>query len=325
MGKSKLKLWMVLLLLASGLLAGCGQAKNPAGETGPAPLKIGVLPIEDGMPLLVAEKNGYFDQENLQVDVMRFQSPVELGNAMQSGQLDGMVTDMIVAAMIKDSGQDIKITSLTLGVTPREGRFAIVASPGSGIKEIDDLKNKSVGISFNTIIEYITDGLLTDAGINPSAVKKVSIPKIPLRMEMLFSNQVDAVVVPDPLVTFAEYKGAKIVAQDTKRRNLSQAVVLFDRKIIDDEKGTLDAFYRAYTKAVHDLNNHPEDYKQLMMENVNIPALIAEDYNLQHYPLPQVPDEEDVGNIIQWMKTKGLLTNDLKYPDLVHESNFSAG
>jgi len=321
-GKSKLKLLLVVLLLASGLLAGCGQTKVTTGKTGPVSLKIGILPIEDSMPLLVAEKNGYFEQENLQVDIMCFQSPVELGNAMQSGQLDGMVTDMIVAALIKDSGQDIKITSLTLGVTPKEGRFAIVASPGSGLKAIADLKNKSVGISFNTIIEYITDGLLTDAGINPSEVKKISIPKIPLRMEMLFSNQVDAVVVPDPLVTFAGFKGAKIIAQDTER-NLSQAVVLFDCKIIDDKKGTVDAFYQAYTKAVNDLNNHPEDYKQLMIENVNIPGPIAEDYNLQHYPRPQVPNEEDVGNVVQWMKAKGLLKNDLKYTDLVHESNFN--
>ncbi len=315
--RRKLKL-VLALFLALSLLAGCGPKIETAGKTAQEQLKIGVLPIEDIMPLLVAEQNGYFAQENLHVDIMRLQSAVEQVNAMQSRQLDGMVTDMIIAAMLKDSGQDIKITSVTLGVTPLEGSFAIVAAPESDIKTIADLKGKKVGIAFNTIVEYILDGLLTDAGINPSEVVKTSIPKIPLRMEMLFSKQIDAVVVPDPLVTFAEFKGARIIAQDTER-NLSQAVVLFDRKILDEKKGAAEAFYRAYTRAVDDLNNHPEDYKQLMIDNVNIPEPIAKDYSLQRYPRPQLPAEEDVNNILKWMKAKNLLKNDLKYIDLVHK------
>jgi NitT/TauT family transport system substrate-binding protein len=307
---------VILLFIALGLLAGCGPKNETAGKAAPVQMKIGVIPIEDIMPLLVAEKNGYFTQENLQVDIVRMQSAVEQINAMQSRQLDGMVTDMIVAAMLKDSGQDIKITSITLGVTPKEGRFAIVAAPGSDIKTIADLKGKTVGIAYNTIVEYILDGLLADAGINPSEVVKTSIPKIPLRMEMLFSNQIDAIVVPDPLVTFAEFKGAKIVAQDTEH-NLSQAVVLLDSKILNEKKGAAEAFYRAYEKAVEDLNNHPEEYKQMMIDNVNIPEPIAKDYSLQRYPKPQLPAEEDVNNILQWMKAKNLLKNDLKYSDLV--------
>jgi NitT/TauT family transport system substrate-binding protein len=318
MGKKFLVLLLVLSIIT--LLAGCSQEKDNSETKEAELLKIGVLPIEDIMPILVAENNGYFNQENIQVEIVRFQSAVEQINAMQSGQLDGMVTDMIVAGMIKDSGQDVRVTSITLGEVPEEGRFAILASSGSDIDSIEDLKGKSIGISYNSIIEYITDGILIDAGIDPSDVKKTSVPKIPLRMEMLFNNKIDAIVVPGPLITFAEFNGAKVVAEDTDtERNLSQAVVVFDKKVLDEKKSTVEAFYRAYEKAVDDLNNHPEDYKQLMIENVNIPEPIAEDYSIQHYPQPVVPAEEDVNNIINWMKEKDLLKNDLSYADLVQE------
>jgi len=193
-----------------------------------------------------------------------------------------------------------------------------VAAPGSGINSVKDLKGKSVGIAFNSIIEYITDGLLEDGGVDPSEVKKTSIPKIPVRMEMMFNKQVDAIVVPDPLITFAEFRGAKVVAQDTER-NLSQAVVLFNRITLDQKKSALEAFYRAYAKGVDDLNNHPGDYKQLMIDNINIPEPIAQDYLIQHYPQPAVPAEEDVNNILQWMETKSLLKNNLTYSDLVEK------
>ncbi|HHT63012.1 MAG TPA: ABC transporter substrate-binding protein [Clostridia bacterium] len=290
-----------------------GQDKNDMGQ-----LKIGVLPVEDTMPLLVAEKNGYFGAENLQVELIFFQSPVEHSNAMQSGELNGMVTDMIVAALLRDSGLDLRITSITLGVTPEEGRFAIIASPESAIHKIQDLKGKSIGISYNSIIEFVTDGLLKEDGIDPSEVNKVSIPKIPVRMEMLFNNQVDAITVPDPLVTFAEFKGGRIVAQDQKK-NLSQAVLLFNKKTLEENTEAVEAFYRAYTKAVEDLNNNPEDYKDLLIENANIPQPIAEDYQIQHYPKPQVPSEEDVNNVLEWMDQKGLLKNRLEYQDLVRD------
>lgn len=316
--KSKLLIVMVLLLTLA-TLTGCAKEKAEEGqkETGDlGQLKIGVLPVEDTLPLWVAEKNGYFTQENIQVELINFQSPVEQGNAMQSGEMNGIQTDMIVAALLKDSGLDLKITSITLGVTPEEGRFAIVASPKSEIKSVQDLKGKSIGISYNSIIEYVTDGLLKEAGMDPDEVKKTSIPKIPVRMEMLFSNQIDAIVVPDPLVTFAEFKGGKIIAQDSKT-NLSQAVLAFDQKTLDENKRAVEAFYRAYTKAVDDLNNHPADYKELLIKNANIPEPIAEDYSIQRYPKPQVPGEEDVNNILEWMNKKELLKNELKYGDLV--------
>ncbi len=309
---------LILLVLSLLLLAGCGQAKVTAVKTAPEKLKIGVLPLEDAMPAVVAEKNGYFVQENLDVELVRFQSAVEQESAIQSGQLDGIVNDLIVAALLKESGQNIKVTSIALGSTPEEGKFAIVASPKSGINTLVDLKGKKIGIANNTIIEYVTDGLLEDGGIDPSLVDKVSVPKIPVRMEMLFSHQVDAIVVPDPLLTFAEFKGAKIVVRDTAR-NLSQSVVIFNQKTLNEKKGAVEAFYRAYANAVDDLNNHPADYQQVMIDNVNIPEQIAKGYQIQRYPKPQLPAEEDVNNILKWMTKKGLLKTDLKYQDLVEK------
>ena len=158
----RFRVWMLLVLsLALLLPAGCGQTE----KTAPEKLKIGILPVEDIMPSVVAVENGYFAQENIDVELVRFQSAVEQGNAMQSGQLDGMITDLVVSTLLKDSGQDLKVTSITLGSTPEEGRFGIVAAPKSGIATLEDLKGKEVGISNNSIIEYVTDGLLEDGGI----------------------------------------------------------------------------------------------------------------------------------------------------------------
>jgi NitT/TauT family transport system substrate-binding protein len=44
------------------LVAGCGDSGGGSGGSGPATLKVGVLPIADVAPLYLGMKKGYFKQ-----------------------------------------------------------------------------------------------------------------------------------------------------------------------------------------------------------------------------------------------------------------------
>ncbi len=320
----KLKLYLVYFfaaVLIITVVAGCNQSGKPGneGKTELSKLKIGSLPIEDSMPILVAEKNGYFAAENLEVELVSFQSPVESQSAFQSGELDGMVTDMIVAALLKSAGEDLRVTSLTLGANPGEGRFAIVAAPRSAIENVTDLKGKNIGISGNSIIEYVTDGLLAAGGVDPAEVNKTTVAKIPLRVEMLLNNQIDAITVPDPQISYVVAEGARVIAEDTKGDNLSQAVVIMTGKALNEKREAITRFFKAYAKAVDDINNKPDQYQELLIENMNIPASIAASYGVQHYSQPQLPAEQEVDRIITWLKNKDLLKNEITYADFVQQ------
>jgi len=310
-------LGMILLLAVATGCAQNGQEKEQANE--PAKLKIGALITEENLPILVAEKNGYFEAENLQVEFVPLQSPVELQNTFQSGALDGMMTDMMIALMLKGSGEDLRITSIALGSTPQEGRFAIVAAPNSTIQTVQDLKGKSIGISNNSIIEYVTDGILEQAGMSPADVKKTTVAKIPVRIEMLLNNQIDAITVPDPHISYAVARGAKVVADDTTGENLSLSVYVMTQEALNNKTEAISSFYKAYAKAVDDINSDPDKYKGLLVENINIPEQIAQNYKVQQYPEPQLPVEKDVNNVLTWLKEKNLLKSDLKYADVIKQ------
>lgn len=314
--KSFFVIFLSLILIIT-IVSGC----VPKNEVKPdmKKLKIGSLTIEDNLPILVAQQNGYFAEENLELELIPFQSPVESQSAFQSGDLDGMITDMIIAAMLQGSGENLKVTSLTLGATPAEGRFAIVAAPKSDIKTVPDLRGKSIGISSNSIIEYVTDGLLEAEGVNPSEVNKTVVAKIPVRLEMLLSNQIDAITVPDPLISYTVSKGARIIAEDTQGENLSQAVITMTGKALENKKDAITSFYKAYAKAVDDINTAPEKYKDLLIKNANIPPDIADTYQVQHYSQPQLPAEKEVNGVISWLKNKSLLKNEITYDSLVQK------
>jgi NitT/TauT family transport system substrate-binding protein len=308
---------LILVLVVMALLAGCGQkdkSSNKADE--PVSLRIGILPIIDVFPLVVAQEKGYFKELNLDVELVPFQSAVERDTAVQSGDLDGLVADLVATSLLKDSGQKVKIASLTLGAKPEEGPMAILAAPGSSIDSMDDLKGKSIGIAENSVIEYVTDGLLQNAGINPEEVKKTMVAKIPVRLEMLLNGQLDAATLPDPLATYAEYKGAKRIVDDTNT-NLSQAVLLMSEKALDEKKEGVKRFFTAYAKAVETINESPEEYRELLVKEAKVPEEIKDTFPVPQFPLPQLPKEEEITNVLTWLKEKGQLKNVIKYDDLV--------
>jgi len=304
--------WLFLLLLL--FPAGCSN-RGPEAATSTS-LKLGVLSLEDILPMVVADEKGYFAAEGLQVELIPFQSAVESQSAIQSGQIDGMMTDMIVAALLKDAGTDLKVTSVTLEATGDRRRFAIVVAPGSDITTLADLKGKEVGISFNSIIEYTTDIMLRRHGIDPGEVVKTAIPKIPVRLEMLINNNIEAANIPDPLIAFAEFNGCRTIVDD-RGLSISQAVLVMTDKTLAEKKEALQGFYRAYAKAVQEINSNPQAFKDTMVANISIPAPIVDAYQVPTFPEPKLPGEEEVAGVLNWLQEKGAISRDITYEDFV--------
>ncbi|WP_035270226.1 ABC transporter substrate-binding protein [Desulfitibacter alkalitolerans] len=307
---------IIAILLMSALIAGCGnsQTSEPKAEN---IIRIGIFPIGDMLPLVVGIEEGYFAEKDLKVELVPFQSAVEKESAFQSGNLDGIITDIIVAYSLKAAGVPIKIGSLTTGVTPEEGPFGIVAAPESGINSLLDLQGKKVGISFNTIIEYVLDGLLDQEGLNEDFVEKVSVPKIPVRMEMLMNGQLDAAVLPEPLLTFAQFQGAALIADDTSGENLSQVVLVFHSQFVEKNLNQLKDFYEAYAQAVDAINSNPEKYHELFIAETRVPEAIKDIYPVPVFPRPQLPEQRDMEKVNNWLMEKELLSIPIKYEDLI--------
>lgn len=315
MGAVKLlKKYLNLFFLFSAVLfmaltaAGCAEKNNDK-------IKIGLLPIVDSLPFYVAAEKGYFQAEGLKVELVTFPSAVERDSAMQAREIQGSVGDILAVAALNNSGTPTKIVSLGLGETGKEGRFAVLSSPGSGITKPEQLKNVPVAISTNSIIEYVTDNLLLEQGLSPGEIKKEAIPKIPVRYDLLMKRQIKAACLPDPLAALAESKGANLVIDDTSS-NLSQTVIYFRNDFLQKNSKTATHFLKAYAKAAKDINDNPSSYRSLLIEKANVPSEAVGVFQMDHYPTPQLPEKQQVEKVVQWMVSKGLLKSRLSYEDL---------
>ena len=98
----------LLVLLSLLVLA----AVQPAHS---APLKLGVLPAADTIVLHVAADEGLFAKQGLEVELVPFQSALELGAAMRAGALSGHFGDIITVLMQNESGSPHAIVATTSG------------------------------------------------------------------------------------------------------------------------------------------------------------------------------------------------------------------
>lgn len=305
------------------VVSGCAATKAPdnnqptksVGKT----VKIGVLPIEDNLPFYVAEKDGLYAKEGVQVELVSFASALERDTALQAGQIDGEVADMVAVALLKKIGTDVKIASIGLGATPKEGRFAILSSPKSSINDLAGLKGATLGISQNSIIDYVSDQMLLDKGVMLNDVKKMSIPKMPVRLDMLLSDQINAACLPDPLASLAQAKGAHLIIDDTYR-NISQTVFLFRTKSIQVNPEGIKAAVRVYGSAGQALSKNSDQYRSLFLEKAQIPTELKESYKTPTFSKLQLPTEEEVNSVMKWMVDKKLIPQAYGYQDLVDSS-----
>lgn len=284
--------------------------------TAQEPLRIGILPIVEALPFILMEEEG--KPENLEIVV--FNSALERDAALQGGQVDGCITDPVAAAIMAGRGMDVVLASLILGSDPTEGRFAIVAAPGSSIESPQDLKGVPIAISSNTIIEYVTDSLLTGAGLREDEIAKEEIKKMPVRFQMLVSGQVQAATLPDPLAHFALSKGAKLIIDDTGGENISQVVLMFTGEALEEKGDHIRQMYRAYDRHVDSINGSPDSYRQILVERARLPKPISSTYAVDHFPKAQLPDADAIERVIQWAREKDLLKEPVTFESLTGRS-----
>ncbi|MGV8083551.1 MAG: ABC transporter substrate-binding protein [Coriobacteriia bacterium] len=322
---------MALMLSGAFVLSGCSSDKKATGEASgsngsaakPAAIKIGTLATQDSLPLWVAEDKGYFAKEGLgDVEIVVFQSAQECQAAFQAGAVDALMTDLIVAAKLQAAGTPVTIPTVMLGSDTSQGRFAIVAAPGSGIETMSDLKGVPVGTAAATITEYIFDKLMEQAGVSASDIKTEEVPKMPVRFQLMMAGTLKAASLPEPFVSLAEQGGATVVSggDDTKSsENISQSVLCVSKKYTESAEGSaaLSALLKAWDDAVTDINANPDSFRETLVKKANLPDTLASSYQVSEYPKAAPPSKADVQKVLDWMKQKGYLTAEVTPEDLL--------
>jgi NitT/TauT family transport system substrate-binding protein len=308
--------WLIavtVITILSLSLAAC----TPGQQAEDTNLKMGLLPILDTLPFYVAEQKGYFEDEGINVEFVSVKSAQERDALMQAGEIDGMLNDLISTGLFNRDEAQIKIVATARRGYPGSPQFRVLAAPGSGINSAQDLAGVPIGISQNTVIEYITDRLMEAEGLSSDQIEIVEVSAIPVRFEQLMAGQIQAATLPDPLAQGAVASGAALVVDDGQYTQYSQSVLSFSTEAIESKPNTVKKFLNAWNRAVSDLNSDPDQFSDLLIEKGRVPESIQGTYQMPPFPEGEVPSQAEWQDVVDWLLDKGLIDQPITYEDSV--------
>ncbi len=306
---------VVVMALLSGAMTSCAAPQSESTH-----LKIALIPVIDIIPVFIAEQNGYFAEQGIQVEQVAVKSAQERDVLIQTGDVDGMLTDLISNALLNKTAVRVKAVYTSRRPFPNAPVFRVLASPASGWNAPSDLRGVAIGVSQNTVIEYLTDRMLVGEGLRPTEVVKEEVSAIPVRYEQLMNGNIQAATLPDPLAQGAMADGARLIVDDSKYAEYSLSVLSFRTEVLQARSGTVKKFLLAWEKAVAELNAHPERYQSLLIEQGRVPEAIQDSYKMPPFPEAGVPTEDQVRDVVNWMREKELIEREIPYEEMVDAS-----
>jgi NitT/TauT family transport system substrate-binding protein len=297
-------------------LSACAPAAAPEDPT----LKIAVLPILDALPMYVAEAQGYYTAAGIKIEFVPVASAAERDQVMQAGQVDGMINDLTSTVLYNKDTQKIAVVRFARIASKDSAQFSILVSKDSGITTPDQLKGVEIGISQGTVIEYLTQRVLENAGLSAADIKTTNIPKIPDRLQLLAQGQLKAATLPEPSASLAVQSGAVVVISDASLPEVGTSEYSFSVNTLKARPETVKKFLAALEKATADVNAAPDKFNTLLTDKKLVPAPLIGKYQLPRFPTASVPSEAQLKDVQAWMIEKGLIKTEVAYNRLVDAS-----
>ena len=280
---------------------------SQGGSADSITLKIGIMPSVDYLPIAVAQEQGFFKRP---IKLVRFSSPMERDAALQTAEVDASVTDYMGAMLLHAKGLSISLSVAC------QGSFRLVFGRDDKLTDIPHLRGKHIGLSSNTLIEYATERALVDATGKPFSYTRVEVQKIPIRLEMLRSGELDAAILPEPFASTGQALGLHAIEVPG---GLTQGItgLLFQNKVLE-RSDDLRAFVAGYNEAVSFMQSHPRStWIGALGKLLGITKQQAEQIQLPDYQPVTAPSPEALQPILSWMKEKKLVPQDYTAEGLI--------
>lgn len=250
-----------LLLLTAFIIMGCQvseqddslieKRKNKVEEVAyQRAFKVGVMPTMDCLPIFLLKDSALYNPDDIDIRLKEYTSQRDCDTAMINGRVQAAVTDLVQAEYLKEEK-----SAVLDYMTETNATWQLMATPASGIKQVEDLGDKVIGLAFNSVTQYLTIQVISSHSIKNRTYGS-QINDIFIRMQMLRNKQLDAVWTSEPQTTQAKILGNKEIYNSTKQDFTPGAIVFVNAPKVEKRQ----AFEDAYNKAVDMINKHPIQY-----------------------------------------------------------------
>lgn len=253
-----------ILALAIVVILFIGQQKGNFSET-PEEITVGAPALETNGLVYVAEEQGYFRKNGLNVTFKKYDSGGAAVPGLLKNETDlALASEFVVVNTIFKKG-DVR----TLGSIDKFENMFVIARKDRGIEKITDLWNRTIGIPEGTIADFYLGRYLNLHNMKLSDVTFVNI-RPDHSAEALAAGDVDAVVTWHPyLDRISDRYTDRLVVWPIQSSQLTYWNVVSRTDWADSHQDTIDRFLLSITQAAEYTTNHPQETKRIVQNELN--------------------------------------------------------
>jgi len=221
-------------------------------------ITIGTAPNLQTLPIVVAQSEGYFAEEGIELEAVKFTSGRRALEALIGGQLD-------VAFMAEYPVSIASLREQPFGTFTTLSRYTanrLVSKKSIGFEDVTSLEGKKIGTTMGSNTEFFTEALLETSAVKAEVINVSPSDIVPA----LARGDIDAgVMFPD------FYPAAEKALGDDYTEFRSDAYVAWfvlsaTPEMLNDRSEELASFVRALVKAEEFIKTSPEKAQMALAE-----------------------------------------------------------
>jgi NitT/TauT family transport system substrate-binding protein len=255
------------------------------------------------LPVVLAQRLGYFRDAGLDVHILSEPAGVEAADEMLAGAVQGVIGFYDHNIQLQSVG---KYTESVVQLAQVPGEVELVSSAHPEIRTIADLKGRHLGVTgLGSSTDFLTEYLLVQAGLKLSDVTPVPVGAGDTLIAALANGQVQAAMTTEPTIS-------RLVAS-------GQARVMVDLRTPASTRAALGGLYPAaclYMESAW-VETHPDIVQRLVAALVRTLRYIAShDAGEIADQLPQADFAGDRAMYVAALAAgKGMFTPDGRMPE----------
>lgn len=213
----------------------------------------------------LADKQGFFEDNGVSVDVRTMQDKAATAAAMATGRLDGWATtvDTFIFYDVQKVG-----AQQVLAVDFSRGGEGIVAN--ESIETVEDLRDNTVGADEGSSTYFFMLNVLADAGLGLNDIEHKNM-KAGDAGAAFMAGRVDAAATWDPWLSRArERDDAHVLIDTADRPGLIVDTVAFRTEVIEQRPDDVQAFVEGYFDAYDYWQENTDEANRVMAESLGI-------------------------------------------------------
>lgn len=236
-------------------------------------VRVGYIRIVNCSAIFVADDNGYFRDEGIDLDLIPLIGGEKIMIALQKGEVDVGFSN--VASTIFGFDDGAKFVSIVGGaaqdaICPVHGIFV---RADSSIQTVADLENATIAVNTNRAIDkVIVPPLVMKYGADPSGIQFVPIP-FPNMFAALKQDEVAAVVQIEPFVTIgnADSDLRRISYNYIELQPVTEiSSIVAMQPWVEEHPELVHAFRQAIIRAAEFANTHPQETRNVLRRYVSL-------------------------------------------------------